>query len=116
MSQLRILWYQAMATVEDEISQLKGICGILFFPGDFFSNTERAKFAPAFMKQLEKLVDCLPFRPTAYHVCFNDVRARFIFPVCIATVGRHGRLRLRAHVGAFFMFDVIRFVLYHIVL
>lgn len=98
LSQVKIFIYMVMAAVEEEETQKRGMVGLFYFVGATSFMFDR-KFVQV-NNLLSGLLNCLPCKLTAMHICFNDPRLRMIKALIMLTMGRDRRVRLRVHIGA----------------
>jgi hypothetical protein len=87
-----------MAAVEEEETQKRGMVGLFYFVGATSFTFDRK--VVQVNNLLYGLLNCLPFKFTAVHICFNDPRLNMIKSLIMLTLGRDRRVRLRIHVGA----------------
>ena len=87
--------YIAMSVFEDdEESQRKGLVGLLYFIGD-----NSLGFDGDLHSKMPKLVDWLPIRVAALHLCTDDRFLRVFNSLLVAAMIRGLRVRLRIHDG-----------------
>jgi hypothetical protein len=90
-----------MATLEDEAAQLKGISNVTSCLGSLnMAGLSLAKFFEV-MTKVGDVLSNLPIRTTSYHICYNDIGLEFVLSAIRMAMGKHNRLRLRAHFGTY---------------
>ena len=87
---------------EDESAQLKGICDVVYCPGDLLlaipsSFSKISKVA----RRNGKLIEGLPCRISTFHFCYDDPRVKFVITALGSHFGKNVRLRIRTHYGTF---------------
>jgi hypothetical protein len=86
--------------MEDESSQIKGVCHVCYVP----SNLLRATPSALLYKYAEEGGDFLasmPYRITSFHFCYNDPTVRFLFSTVRMAFDKDVRLRMRTHFGKY---------------
>jgi hypothetical protein len=97
---MRYNFYQAIACLEDETAQKKGVSVVVHARGQAFM----AKWPPAsevfefFMKSPD-ISRSLPFRVTSYHYCYDDHMTKFLLKAIRVGMGKNIRIRIRTHFG-----------------
>jgi hypothetical protein len=56
-----------LAAVEDEVTQKRGMVGLFYFVG-----AKSLRFDREINNRVSYLLECLPFRFRALHICFDD--------------------------------------------
>jgi hypothetical protein len=101
--QLRCAWYQVMATLEDEVTQMQGVVNICYSPGSQHMLVSIGNFSEVAIKGGDILMN-LPIRVTSYHFCYNNVIMEYILATLRRAFGKQVALRLRAHYGTHIRF------------
>ena len=97
---MRSFWYLAMATVEDEAAQTKGISCVLYCPGgEFLSNLPSISQVTSLLLQVGSAHASLPCRLTSFHFGTDEPRMKFFLDTLGKAFGKQVRLRLRSHFG-----------------
>jgi hypothetical protein len=86
-----------MMSVQDEETQRKGLVEILY--GISHGANVGNFMSPIMVSRAKSLMQCLPYRVSAVHVCYDDFRLRPLASIVKTISGKQRRLRFREHFG-----------------
>jgi hypothetical protein len=86
--------YYTMSLMEDVETQKRGVVALMYYIGKFES-----EYDGELMTRLKKLLEWLPMRYSAMHLCHNHPMVRALSPVIKLQFARNRRVRFRIHDG-----------------
>eukprot|EP00529_Nitzschia_sp_RCC80_P023655 CAMPEP_0113446548 /NCGR_PEP_ID=MMETSP0014_2-20120614/3767_1 /TAXON_ID=2857 /ORGANISM="Nitzschia sp." /LENGTH=468 /DNA_ID=CAMNT_0000337651 /DNA_START=79 /DNA_END=1482 /DNA_ORIENTATION=+ /assembly_acc=CAM_ASM_000159 len=101
-----VIYYTTTFIIQDEQSQKLGLVAVIYAAaadtsGNAGSSLFRQdKLQEEVSEKLSRIIRCLPFRYTGFHLCASDWIVKACAPFIKMIIGKKYRVRLRVHVGS----------------
>lgn len=102
-TQIKSFMYIIQSAIEDELTQKRGMVFLFYLVG-----AKSLFFDRELNNSVSYLLECLPFRLSAVHICFDDPRLRMIKALLMITLGSSRRVRVRIHDGKCVLYLFLR--------